>query len=76
MLKSATIGFHLAYQRWNVHRRRLAWVIGDGMHIGDGWLGLSVTESSNQRQNAHRRRLLGLLATGCSSMTVGLGYQR
>ena len=42
MLKSMMVGFLLAYQRWN----------------------------------AHRRRLLGLLATGCSSMTVGLGYWR
>ena len=73
MLKSATIGFHLAYQRWNVHRQRLAWVIGDGMHIGDGWLGLSVTESSYRWQNAQIDDgwvSFGLSTMECSSTTV------
>ena len=70
-LKSATIEFLLAYQRWNANRRWLAWVIDDGK-LKSATVGFLL---AHRWRNAHRRWLLGLLVTKCSSTIVGfLGY--
>ena len=58
-LKSVTVEFLLAYQRWNAHRRWLAWVIDDGK-LKSATVGFLL---AHRWQNAHRRWLLGLLVT-------------
>ena len=71
MLKSVTVGFLLAYQRWNAHWRWLAWVIGDGM-LKSATVGFLL---AYRRRNAYRLRLLGLSVMECSSAMVSFGYQ-
>ena len=71
MLKSVTVGFLLAYQRWNAHWRWLAWVIGDGM-LKSATVGFLL---AYRWRNAYRLRLLGLSVMECSSAMVSFGYQ-